>query len=133
MEETEQQTPAPGAIQHRAHIAHVEGRGLCSKLLNFGMGNAPQKRLRGENRFEPGEALRPLPKVFERGPAWRVFDARELTPPGVDREEGIQAGLLGLAQGGGHLGIERLMDRVPHMTDQAVQRLKRWQLKALLN
>ena len=86
-----------------------------------------------EDRFQPGEALRPLPEVFERGPARRVFDARELASPVVDVHEGIKACLLGRAQRGRHPRIERLMDLVTHVTDQAVQRLKRRQLKALLN
>src|SRR5262249_39210995 len=87
MEETEQQTPAPWGIQNRTHIAHVEGRGLRSKLLHLRVGNAPQKGLRGENRFEPGETLRPLSEVFQRGLARGIFDPCELAPPGMDGEE----------------------------------------------
>jgi hypothetical protein len=71
--------------------------------------------------------------MFERGPARRVFDPGELAPPGVDGDEGVQASLLGLAQRGRHLSIERLMDLITPMTDQTIQRLKRWQLNALLN
>ncbi len=133
MEETEQETPAPGSMQNRTDIAQVEGRGLGGKLLNLGVGNAAEKGLRGDDRFQPREALRPLPEMFERRAARGVFDPRELAPTGIDGEEGIQTGLLGRAQGGRHPRIERLMDRITHMTDQTVQRLKRWQLKALLN
>src|SRR2546429_6545861 len=133
MEETEEQAIASWPIRDIADITHVEGGGLRGKLLNLGVGNTAQKGLRGDNRFQPGEALRPLPEVFERGPARRVFDPCELAPPGVDGDEGIQAGLLGRAQGGRHLCIERLMDLVTHMTDQAVPRPKRSQLKTVLN
>jgi hypothetical protein len=119
MEETEQETPAVRAMQDRADITQVEGRSLCSKLCNLGVGNAAEKGRRGANRFQPCEALRLLPEVFERGLARGIFDPGELAPPGVDRDEAIQAGLLGLAQGGRHLSIERLMDLVTHMTDEA--------------
>ena len=71
--------------------------------------------------------------MFERRAARGVFDPRELTPTGMDGDERIQTGLLSLTQGGGYLGLERLMDLVPHMTDETIQCLKRWQLKALLN
>jgi len=46
-----------------ADVAHVEGGGLRGKLLNLGVGNAAQKGLRGDDCFQPGEALRPLPEV----------------------------------------------------------------------
>jgi hypothetical protein len=51
----------------------------------------------------------------------------------MDGHEGIEAGLLGLAQGSRHPRIERLMDLGTHMTHDAVERLKRRELKALLN
>ena len=96
------------------------------------MGNIAQKRLRGDDRFQPREAFRPLPEVFERGPARRIFEACELAP--LQRmAAGIEAGLLGLAQGSRHPRIERLMDLGTHMTHDAVKRLKRRELKALLN
>src|SRR6059036_2348099 len=133
MEETEQQTPAPGAMEDRPDIDQIKGRRFRGKLLELGVGNSAKKGLRGENGFQPPEALRPLPEVFERGLARGIFDPGELASSGVDGDEGIQAGLLGFAQGGRHLDIERLMDRVPHMTDQTIQRLKRWQFKPLLN
>src|SRR4029077_15819430 len=117
MEETEQQTPAPGALEDRADIDQIEGRRFRGKLLELGVGNTAEKGMRSENGFQPREALRPLAEMGERGLARGVFDPGELAPPGVDRDEGIQAGFLGLAQGGRYLRIERLMDRVPHMTD----------------
>ena len=71
--------------------------------------------------------------MVERRAARGVFDPRALTPTGLDGEEGIQTGLVRLTQGGGSLGLERRMDFVPHLTDETLQRLKRWQLKTLLH
>src|SRR5262249_61352053 len=97
MEETEEQTPTPWPIQDIADITHVKGRGLRSKLLNLGVGNIAQKRLRGDDCLQPREAFRPLPEVCERRPARRIFEACELAPPGMDGHEGIEAGPLRLA------------------------------------
>ena len=47
MEETEQETPAPGAMQDRADIAQVEGRGLGGKLLEFWCGQCRAERAAG--------------------------------------------------------------------------------------
>jgi len=100
MEETEQQTPAPGALDDRADIDQIEGCRFRGKLLKLGVGNPAEKGSRGENGFQPCETLRPLPEVFERGLTRGIFNPGELASSGVDGDEGIQARLLGLAQGG---------------------------------
>jgi hypothetical protein len=51
MEETEQEAPSPRPMEDRADIAQVEGRSLGGKLGNFGVSDAVEKGLRGDNGF----------------------------------------------------------------------------------
>ena len=72
MEETEQRDSSGAGHAGSRDITQVEAS-LRGKLCNLGVRNATEKGLRGNDRFQPREACRPLPQVFERRAARGVL------------------------------------------------------------
>src|SRR4029450_8738926 len=92
-EETEEETPAPRGMDV-THVAYVEGGRFGRKLAYFGMGNPCENAVWRQDRFQPGQAVQPLPEMGERRLAgWRLH-ARKLRQSVLHLEEGIQAGLV---------------------------------------
>ena len=64
-EDTEQEAPAPQRLDV-AHIPNLEGVRLCGKLPDLRMRHPCEQRLGRQDRFEPGEAVQPLPEMRKR-------------------------------------------------------------------
>ena len=120
-----------GGWMSRGYLPH-RGRPPLRQTAGAWCGQSPEQRLRRQDRFQPGEAIRPLSEVLERRLAGGVFHPCELGPPVMDWREGVKPCLLGRS-GGRDVGIQRLMYWVADMTHEAVERAERGQFEALLN
>jgi len=84
MQQTHEQGSAPRNSLDTPHIHDIKSHGLGGELLHLGTGNAGYQRVCRENRFEPVQAMAPLPHMLEGRPAGRCLHPVECCSTVVD-------------------------------------------------